>query len=408
MVGGARAPPGVEHLGVPPPLTRDVAVVGVGWYGFRPYTGEVSFREMMFEAALRAYRDAGVDAREDVDAFVSCQEDFWEGIAIADEFAPEPIGGVLRPTFTVAGDGLQGVAQAYMMIKSGVFDVVAVEAHAKPSDIESLSDIYRLALDPYYHRVLPVGNPHFTAGLDADAYLRHSGASREHLAMVAVKNKNNGLLNPRAPHASPVTLADVLEAPPYIEPLTRYEAAPFTDAAIVVVLAAGEVAERLTDKPVWIRGIGWATETGTGSIEWHAWGRMPSIRAAAAMAYAQAGISDPARQTDFAEVEDRFAHMELIALEEAMLAPEDHAHRLLEQGYFSRDGAYPVNPSGGSLSMGVTLEATGLARLLEAVLQLRGEAGPHQLDGVERAVVVSWRGPPTTTSMVAVLEGPGF
>lgn len=387
-------------------MSRDVAIVGVGWYGFSPSTPEVSFREMMFEAALRAYTDAGVSPRDDVDAFVSCQEDFWEGIAISDEFAPEPVGGVLRPTFTVAGDGLQGVAQAYMMIKTGKFDVVVVESHAKPSDIESLTDIYRFALDPVHTRPLPIPNPHFTAGLDATAYLTLTGASREHLAMVASKNKSNGLLNPRAPHASPVTVDDILDAPYYIEPLTRYEVAPFTDAAIVFVLAADEVARRLTDRPVWIRGIGWATETGTGSLELHHWGRMPSMRTAALMAYKQAGISDPLSETDFAEVEDRFAHMELVSLEELLLAPEGEAYKLLEQGYYSINGSYPVNPSGGSLSMGVALEATGLARLLEAVLQLRGEAGPHQLNGVSRAVVASWRGPPTTTSIVAVLEGP--
>ncbi len=387
-------------------MPRDVAVVGVGWYGFRPSSGEVSFREMLFEAALRAYADAGVDPRSDVDAFVSCQEDFWEGVAISDEFAPEPLGGVLRPTFTVAGDGLQGVAQAYMMIRSGVFDVVAVEAHAKPSEVDSLSSVYKFALDPIHQRPLPVPNPHYPAGLDAMAYLQRSGASREHLAMVAAKNKSAGLLNPRAPHAAPLSVDDVLEAQPYMEPLTRLEAAPFTDAAVVVVLAAGEAAERLTDRPVWLRGVGWATETGTGALEWHEWGRMPSMRSAALMAYSQAGLSDPAGQTDFAEVEDRFAHMELVSLEELMIAPEGEAHKLLEQGVYSPGGSYPVNPSGGSLAMGVALEATGLARLLEAVLQLRGEAGPHQVRGASRAVVASWRGPPTTTSMVAVLEGP--
>ncbi|MCE4611096.1 MAG: thiolase domain-containing protein, partial [Desulfurococcales archaeon] len=116
-----------------------VALVSIGWSGLKPSVEELSFREMMFEAAMRAYEAAGVDPRRDVDAFVSCQEDYWEGIAITDEFAPEPIGGVLRPTFTVAGDFIQGLAQAYMLVKTGYFDVVAVESHAKPSDVESMA-----------------------------------------------------------------------------------------------------------------------------------------------------------------------------------------------------------------------------------------------------------------------------
>jgi acetyl-CoA C-acetyltransferase len=77
---------------------------------------------------------------------------------------------------------------------------------------------------------------------------------------------------------------------------------------------------------------------------------------------------------------------------------------MLESGYYNPEGGYPVNPSGGSLSMGVTLEATGLSRLLEVVLQLRGEAGGVQLKDVRRAVVASWRGPPTYTSIVAVVS----
>jgi len=379
-----------------------VAIVGIGWYGFKPSVPELSFMEMMYEAAVRAYEDAGVNPRSDVDAFISCQEDFWEGIAISDEFAPEPIGGVLRPTMTIAGDGLQCVGQAYMMIKTGVFNVIAVEAHAKPSDIVTLQEVYDLSLDPSL-RLLKVGNPLFQAGLDAVAFMNRSGASREHLAMVAVKNKRRGLLNPRASHASSIDLKHVLEAPPVIYPMSRYEIAGFTDVAINVVLASEDVARRLTDKPVWLEGIAWATEVGTGAVEWHEWGRMPSMRLAALSAYKQAGIEDPLKQTDFAEVEDRFSFMELLSLEELGLGGGS-AHKLLESGFYNPNGSYPVNASGGSLSIGVTLEATGLSRLLEAVLQLRGEAGGVQLKDVRKAIVASWRGPPTYTSIVAVLS----
>lgn len=377
-------------------------MVGVGWYGFKPVVPELSFREMMFEAAVRAYEDAGVDPRRDVDAFISCQEDFWEGVAISNEFAPEPIGGALRPTITITGDGLQCVGQAYMMVKSGVFKVVVVEAHAKPSSIVTLQEVYEFSLDPVI-RTLKIPNPLFQAGLDAAAYMRRSGASREHLAMVAVKSKTRGLLNPRASHSAKVTLDEVLNSKPVVYPLTRYEIAGFTDVAINVVLASEDVARRFGDKHVWIDGVWWATEVGTGAIEWHEWGRMPSMRMAALGAYKLAGIEDPLRQTDFAEVEDRFSYMELLALEELGLGG-DGVHRLLEQGYYNPGGGYPVNPSGGSLSIGVTLEATGLSRLLEAILQLRGEAGGVQLKDVRRAIVASWRGPPTYTSAVAVVS----
>jgi acetyl-CoA C-acetyltransferase len=381
-----------------------VAVIGVGFYGFRPPTPEVSFQGMMFESSHKAYADANVDPRKDIDVFVDCQEDMWEGIAIADEFAPEPIGGALRPTFTVSGDGLLGVAHAYMLIRSGLANVVAVESHGKPSEIKTLQDIYYFAMDPLHIRPLSTGNPFFIAGLDAQAYMSRTGAGREHLAMVAVKNRNNGLRNDRAPYSSRITLDEVLSSPYAIYPMTRYEIAGFSDASVTVVLASEDVAKKFTDKVVWLDGVGYSTEVGSGSIEWHQWGRMPSLRNAALMAYKLAGISDPQKDVSFAEVEDRFSFMELLSAEELMLSPEGEAHKMLEAGEFDFDGRLPLNPSGGSLAMGVPLEATGLARFLEAVLQLRGEAGTHQLKEARRAVVASWRGVPTYTSAVAVLS----
>lgn len=379
-----------------------VAIIGIGYYGYKPAVFDMSFEEMMFEASMRAHDDADIDPRKDVDVFLSCQEDFWEGISIADEFAPEPMGGSMRPVMTITGDGIQCVGQAYMIIKSGLASVVAVEAHAKPSDIVSLQEIYELALDPQ-QRTIGIKNPHFYAGLDAVAFMKRSGAKREHLAMVAVKNRKRGLMNGRASYGLKIDLDDVLEAPYYMYPMSSYEVAEFQDVAISLVVASEAVAKRAR-KPVWIDGIWWSTETGSGAYEWHEWGRAPSVRIAAREAYRQARIESPANQTDFAEVEDRFSYLELLFAEELGVAPEG-SHRLLEAGDFHPSGSYPINPSGGSLSLGISLEATGLTRMVEAALQLRGEAGAVQLSDVRRAVVASWRGPPTFTSFVAVLSG---
>lgn len=382
-------------------MARRVAIVSMGWSGFKPAVGELSFREMMFEAALRAYDAIDLDPRSDVDAFVSCQEDFWEGIAITDEFAPEPIGGVLRPTFTVAGNMLQGIAQAYMMIKTGYFDVVVVESHAKPSDVTTLHGVFELALDPLYVRPLRIPNIHFIAGVDATAYLERSGLGREHLALVVAKNKRAGLSNPRASHAAPLTVSEILEAKPVVYPLTRYDIAPYSDAAIVAVLASEEAARRLTDAPVWVDGVSWITEAGTGAIAWHTPGAMPGLRVAARQAYAMAGVSKLDRDVSLAEVEDRYSYIELLALEELGLGSPDEIAKMLDDGDLSPGGYFPVNASGGSLAAGVAFEATSGFRLLEAYLNLLDGVFD---DGRERAVVASWRGPPTRTFSVAVLS----
>ncbi|MCE4625923.1 MAG: thiolase domain-containing protein [Desulfurococcales archaeon] len=380
---------------------RRVAIIGAGYYGFKPSVPELSFREMMFEAATRAYQDAGVDPRSDIDGFVSCQEDYWEGIAIADEFAPEPLGGVLRPTFTVAGDLLQGVAQAVMMIRSGAFDVVAVESHSKQSDIETLQGIYELALDPLYIRPLKPGNPLFLAALDMHAYLMRTGVDRDLIGLVSVKNRRNGLLNPRASYAARITLEDVVESGYSMWPIRRLETASYADGAVVFVLASEDVARRVTDTPVWVEGVGYATEVGTGSVFLHTFGRMPAAKAAADMAFNMAGLSP--RDIDSLEIEDGFAFLEPLFLEEMGFAKEGEAVKMLENGDLDYNSALPVNPSGGSQSIGVMLEATGGARLLEAYLQLMG-ATEYPTNEPERVMVASWRGPPTYTAAAVILS----
>jgi acetyl-CoA C-acetyltransferase len=122
------------------------------------------------------------------------------------------------------------------------------------------------------------------------------------------------------------------------------------------------------------------------------------------MAYRQAGMRHPLREIDFAEVDDTYAYKELQALEALGLFGPGEAGELTEAGFTTPDGDLPVNVSGGSLGMGHLLDATGLARVLEAVLQLRGDAGPRQLEDVEVGVVQSWRGVPTTSGAVAILS----
>lgn len=238
-----------------------IGIVGVGWYGFKPNTREVSFREMMFEAATRAYYDAGnLNPRTDVDTFISCQEDFWEGIAIADEFAPDPIGGAMRPTMTVTGDGLQGILHGVMHILSGLSNVTVVESHAKPSDIKTLRDVIEFAYDPIYGRI-GAKNIHFLAGLEATKYMKIRNATREDYASVVVKNKRNGLRNTRAPFSSNLNIDDVTKRDFVVYPLTDLDISRFVDGAVVMVLASEEVARKFNDTPIWIEGIYSATET---------------------------------------------------------------------------------------------------------------------------------------------------
>lgn len=380
-------------------MTDRVAIVGVGHAGFAPITAGVSYKELTFEAALRAYDDAGIDPRKDVDSFVAVSEDFWEGTSIFDEYVPDQIGGALRPVHTVSADGLFAVATAVMLIRSGAAPVVAVEGHSKASDILSLGSIHQFALDPVYNRPLNV-SPLAVAGLEMNAYLDATGTTEEHCALVVEKNRRNALDNPRAAYPTEVTADDVGDSDPLWWPLRRLDVAARADGCVVLVLADADRASDLTDAPVWVAGVGWST--GSASLESREWDRAGYVREAADRAYEMARLGSPTRDVDLAEIDDTYSYRELMHLEALRLARPGEAGPMIEEGVFARHGDLPVNASGGSLGQGYLFEANGLARTLECVLQLRGEAGERQVDQAGVAVAQSWRGVPTTSAAVAV------
>lgn len=377
-----------------------VAIVGIGCAGFRSITPEQSYKEMVYEAAMRAYDDAGVDPRRDVDSFITVAEDFYEGTSIFDEYTPDQIGGALKPVHTITGDGLHGIASAYMLIRTGQFDIVAVEGHSKASNIKTLAEIIAYAQDPILNRPLKL-NSHFIAGLEMNRYLFETGSTLEHCAAVVVKNKSNALKNPLAVYSADLTIEDVLSGPPLSWPLGVRETAEHVDGAIVMVLASEDKASSLTDKPIWILGSGWSNDS--PSLEYRDWSRAIYTEVAAQIAYRQAGINNPLEAIDIAEVDDTYAYKELQAIEALGFCGAGEAGILTTEGFTSPNSGLPVNVSGGSLGMGNLLDANGLARAYEIVLQLRGEAGLRQVEDVNIGLAQSWRGVPTTSGAVLIL-----
>lgn len=381
-------------------VLRKVAIVGVGMTKLRPSTPEVSYKELIFEAAESAYADACVNPRRDVESFVCSSEDFLEGTSIFDEYVPDQLGAALKPVCTISGDGLYSLATAYMQVLTGLFDVVAIEAHSKASDILNLPSVYDLALDPVYTRPLGL-SASFIAGLEMTKYLHSSGAKAGHCARVVAKNRRNAKSNPTA--MNPELLSSFGNGMKIVsDPLTENDVAPIVDGAAVVVLAAEEAATRLRDDPIWIGGVGWSSDS--PSLETRDWDEATYAKLAAKKAYALAKIEDPTRDIQLAEVDDTYSYKELQHVESLGLSGEKRAYVLLDQGVFDPDGELPVNPSGGSLGMGHTLEMSGLVRVIELVKQLRGQAGNHQVRGVQTGIAQAWRGVPTASGAVAVLS----
>lgn len=381
-------------------MLKKVAVVGVGTTGFRATTPDVSYRELTYEAAVKAYSDAGVEPK-DIDGFVATSEDFLEGYSIADEYSNDQLGAIHKPVSTVGGDFMHALAQGFMMIQSGFSRLVAVQALSKASNMLTQSELVNFALDPAYNRPLDIHSD-FIAGLEMNRYLYETRTSRTACAAVVAKNRRNALTNPLAGHGAVVSIEDVLNAEVISDPLRALDIAPTSDGAVVVLLASADLVGSLTNHPIWIRGLGWCSDSPT--LESRDWGSAVYTRLAADMAYEQAGIRSPRSEIDFVELNDEFSYKELQHLEALKLCKPGEAGYLTQSGATEINGELPVNPSGGCLGVGHLYEANGAHKLLEVVLQLRGEKGKNQVKVSRTGLAQTWRGIPTTTGAVAIMS----
>lgn len=215
-------------------------------------------------------------------------------------------------------------------------------------------------------------------------YIRRSQAP-EHIGwQVAVNHRLNATRNPYAHIQRPdITVEEVRDSRMLWDPIRYLESCPSSDGSCAVVITGDEDAERTETPPAWIHGMSWRTETG------HFAGRdevSPEAgRQCATEAYRQAGITDPVRDIDTAELYIPYSWYEPMWLENIGLAEQDEGWRLVDSGRTAFGGELPVNPSGGVLS-GNPTGATGLLRFAEAAMQVRGTAGDHQVDGAAKAI----------------------
>lgn len=377
----------------------DVYIIGVGLMPPRRSSQDLNFKEMIYGAAKRAYFDAGIEPK-DVDVFVSISEDYEEGTAIFDEYVPDQLGAVLKPVHTITEDGITALFSLYALIKTGKFRIGVLEGHSKLSNILYPSHIHALALDPIYVRPFKL-DPYFVAGLEMDLFLNRFGFDEFDAAMVVAKNNHYAMMFGRSGTAGPITPYDVLDSEIISEPLKELDIAPSADAACVIVVANEDVA-RSTDKyAVKIEGIGYAQ--GTPNVEeWE--GEAEYLKVAADMAYSMAGIDNPVREIDFAEIDDTFSYKELQHIEALSICREGESADLLQDGFFDLDGDFPVNPTGGNIGNGNLSLMNSLRAIHDIVLQMRYSAGGVQLENTERALCASWKGFPSSQGGVVVLK----
>jgi acetyl-CoA C-acetyltransferase len=299
---------------------------------------------------------------------------FHSGLSCANAFDWDGIGAFLKEG-SRAEESAMSFIYGCMRIMSGHYETVLVTALVKGSENPDNDPITSFYGDPFYLR--PVGiNESVVAALQMRQYMERYGVTEQQCAKVAVKNLNNALFNPYAQVKRRVSLDDVMNSERIYDPLKALECAPKSDGVVAVLLASESKAKKLTPKPVWLSGYGCSMDHFNPGDRDLVNGQ---LKTAAARAYKMAGIRNPRKKIDVAEVCEPYAFQELLWCEQLGFCGEGKGGDLIDGGETQIDGALPVNPSGGVLATN-PYPARGLYRIAEAALQIKGQAGEHQVD----------------------------
>lgn len=360
---------------------RRVAVVGAGMTKFMRRALETG-RELSWEAARMALESCELSLEEIDGVVVGSAPDAFDGVHMKGEYLADGAGGwrkpVIRP-YVGGGTGVFSPIAGWYHVASGLFDTCLVVAEEKMSSCHPHPQgAFITIFDNILER--PLGpNLIWIFALEMQRYMATYGISKREIALVSVKNKKNALDHPCAQVAREITVEDVLNSEVVVWPVNRLDVSPVSDGAVAIVLAAEHVAKRVTDKPVWLDGVGWQLDTTYWTDRDLYYPRY--VEYAARMAYRMAGITEPRKQINVVEAYDPFSYKELHHMEGLLLCGKGEAPQLLVDGVTQRDGDLPVCPSGGLLGVGNPIAAAGLMKIAELFWQLRGEAGKRQVPG---------------------------
>lgn len=364
-----------------------VAVIGCGQTKYTAIRGDVSMPGLIREAAYRALDDAGL-TMDDIDAVVIGKApDFFEGMMMPETYLAEALGAVGKPLFRVHTAGSVGGSTAIVAashVEAGVHERVLTIGWQQQSVSEAM---WALSFPIPFQQQLVAGAGGYFAPFIRE-YMRRSGAPDDIGILVALKDRLNALKNPFAHlHEPEITYDSIKESFMLWEPIRYSETCPSSDGAFAMVLGSEKAAEQAQAatgvRPAWILGTSMRSEPATAN------GRDQITPQAgkdcAADVYRQAGITNPLEQIDMVEMYVPFSWYEPMWLENLGFAPEGEGWKLTEDGTTQMDGQLPVNCSGGVLSTN-PIGASGMIRFGEAAMQVRGQAGDHQVDGVNTAL----------------------
>ncbi len=359
---------------------RPVAVIGIGKTPFGAFPDR-DLRSLAVEAGEKCFRDSGI--------WPSQVESFYLGNFAGPSFTGQnhlapyvatALGMRFIPATRIENACASSGSAFYLAwreVASGLSDIVMVAGvekmttQATPRVTEILAAAGDCATEIRVGSTFPS-----LFGMIARRHMHQYGTTREHLASVAVKNHENGALNPDAQMRKVITLEQAMNSKPIADPLNLYDCSLISDGAAAVMLVPLERAKEWTDAPIHILGIAQACDY-LALDQKEDITTFPSLRAAAQRAYSMAGLAP--RQIDFAELHDCFTIAEIVAMEDLGFCERGQGGFFSAAGETRRNGSMPLNPSGGLKSKGHPVGATGAAQICDVVQQLRGGAGERQL-----------------------------
>jgi acetyl-CoA C-acetyltransferase len=367
-------------------MGRAVAIIGSGQtkHGRR---NELTYPDLVREAVQDVFKSTGLSP-DDIDGVVyGSMPSMMEGVAMTHLYFADALRAVGKPMMKTETCGTTGMSLAhtgYYWVASGMADVVLVVGSEKMHEGDSQATMSTV-LEPYYLRYFLAGAPGVFSMQAQEWMVRYripEEKVRDAAARISVDHHNDAFDNPHAHIKVRLTPDDVKNSRVITYPIRLWDVCPTSDGACAMIFASEEKAKKMCRRPAWIKGLGFCgDEYWYGDSDKVSWA---CALEAAKQAYDMAGIKNPRRELDVAEVYNPFTFIELLHYECFGFCDPGEACDLTLKGVFSRSGELPCDPSGGVLCTN-PIGATALIRVAEAAMQVSGTAGDHQIGGAKLA-----------------------
>jgi len=381
-------------------MKDQVAIIGVGCTKFGDQFDQ-SYEDLVFDAAQAAFVDAGIQADRIDAAWLGTYSPYGghgkASVSLAD--ALRLYGKPITRVENFCATGTDAFRNAAMAVACGMYDVALVLGAEKLKN-RPTRGLSREGEHPYQTDGLTA--PGIFA-MAANRYFHDFNVGRESLAKVAVKNHKHGSQNPKAHFQMEVSEEQCLNAPMVAWPFGLFDCCPTTDGAAAAVICRADLAKTFRDDYVLVKGVGLAVTSGRPwydpSFEYVGFA---ATRHASQAAYKMAGVHDPVKEIDLAEVHDCFTWTEISNYEDLGFCRKGEGAHFVGEGRSALGGDMPVNTSGGLKSFGHPIGASGVRMIYEVVTQLRGQAGARQVKSPELGLVHNLGGPGSVACVVVL------